>query len=136
MKNLTLLSIGIIVSSLLAIVVDTFIVSPDTRNMVIVSTSGGVFTLLCANYFSSLNFINKFGKPALFFTCSLLIQMLVLILGGVRSPFFIFLHLFLIGTSFMFGITLSVMFLITSMFALLFQIMTKAEATALFLKTL
>lgn len=58
--------------------------------------------------------INNIGKWIMLGTSTVLIQLIVLSSGGIKSPFIIFIHLFMIGISLVFNFPVSLLFLLSS----------------------
>lgn len=67
-------------------------------------------------------FLNHWGKLFFLFWGAVLVQMLVLSTGGLRSPFLILIHLFMILLSFIFSFPVAVIFLVLSFAIILIDI--------------
>lgn len=115
--------IVIIVSSLALLFFDVLHISQQVGNSLIISLLF-IISLLLAVWYSGLfqSWFSQYGKWIVLFLSSFLAQLIVITLGGVKSPFFILLHLCVIEISFLFGSIIARTFFITSFLMLVFHI--------------
>src|SRR5438067_2488655 len=108
-------AIAIILASLYVILLDHLALSSRglQRSLVL-----PVLILLFIFYRASKKSTDKpfdqYGKVMMFFWGTILVQMLVVATGGLQSPFLILIHLYMIGTSFIFSFPIALVFLFVS----------------------
>lgn len=64
----------------------------------------------------------KFVKAIFIFLTALLVQTLVLSSGGLKSPFFILIHLYTLGAGFLIGLSIALSFLFLTTLTIIFQL--------------
>ena len=104
-----------LVAAAYVLIVNSFALTPFTLLRILVLP---MILLLFILYRSSIASLKKFfqhrGKWLLLFWGTVFVHLLVLSTGGLQSPFLILIHLFMVGLSFIFGFTVSLLFLLFS----------------------
>lgn len=115
MREIPIAFITFSITSIYVILLDYFVGSSYMLQKAIVLPILIALILIYRISFSSWRaLIDNVGKWMILATFTIFIQLFIISSGGIKSPFLIFIHLFMIGISLIFSFSVSLLFLLAS----------------------